>query len=66
MPVFSPAAVAFWSVLSVAGAAAGAYHGTKRNDSVGWGLWWGLCGGAFPVVVPVIALAQGFGTRSRV
>jgi hypothetical protein len=49
-----------WAVLSAASAGAGAYHGYKRNDSVLWGVVWGLLGGAFPVITPAIALAQGF------
>lgn len=40
-----------------------AYHGVKRNNgSVGWGLWWGLMGGLFPVVTPAIAFGQGLST----
>ena len=50
-----------WPVLSFASAAASTYHGYKRNDSVGWAVWWGLMGGLFPVITPVIAIAQGFG-----
>jgi len=49
-------------VAPVTGAAA-IYHGYKRNDSVGWALWWGLMGAAFPVITIPIALAQGFGKR---
>jgi hypothetical protein len=41
-------------------AGASAYHGYKRNKSVGWAVAWGFFGGAFPIVVPAIALAQGF------
>lgn len=52
-----------WWVLSTASMAASAYHGYKRNDSVGWAVAWGLLGGMFPVLVPAIALAQGFGKR---
>lgn len=52
---------ATWAVLSAASAGASAYHGYKRNDSVGWAVVWGLLGGAFPVITPAIALAQGFG-----
>lgn len=51
-----------WGALSVASSAASAYHGYKRNDSIGWAAWWGLMGGLFPVITPAIALAQGFGT----
>ena len=48
-------------LLSTVSAGASAYHGYKRNKSVGWALVWGAFGGAFPIVVPAIALAQGFG-----
>lgn len=51
--------------LSTASMAASAYHGYKRHDSVGWALWWGLMGAMFPVITPTIAVAQGFGKRSR-
>jgi hypothetical protein len=55
------ALTATWAVVSAASAGASAYHGYKRNDSVGWAIVWGLLGGAFPVITPAIALAQGFG-----
>lgn len=50
-----------WAVASVVSSAAGAFHGYRRNQSVGWALVWAVLGGMFPVVVPAIALAQGFG-----
>lgn len=50
----------FWA-LDVASMAASTYHGYKRNNSVGWAIWWGLMGSLFPVITPVIAVAQGFG-----
>lgn len=47
--------------LSIVSAAASGYHGVRRNrGSIGWGLWWFAVGSLFPVVTPVIALAQGF------
>lgn len=49
--------------LSVAGTALGAYHGYKRNDSVGWAIWWALCGAVFPIITVPVALAQGYGER---
>lgn len=52
-----------WSVLSTASMALGAYHGYRRNQSVGWAIWWGLMGLTFPVITPAIAAAQGFGKR---
>lgn len=48
-------------VAALASGAVSAYHGVKRNNgSVGWGVGWFILGSAFPVVVPVIAFAQGF------
>lgn len=42
-----------------------AYHGYKRNASIGWALVWGILGGAFwPLGVP-IAIAQGYGKPAR-
>lgn len=49
----------------IAGTVIGAYHGYKRNDSVGWAIGWGLLGGMFPVIVIPVAFAQGIGTRKR-
>lgn len=48
-----------YSLAGVAGTAIGAYHGYKRNDSVGWGVVWGLLGGLFPIIVIPVAFAQG-------
>jgi len=48
-------------VAGTASVVALAYHGYKRNQSIGWALVWGIVGGAFwPLGLP-IALAQGFG-----
>lgn len=48
-------------VAGTASVAALAYHGYKRNQSIGWALVWGILGGAFwPIALP-ISLAQGFG-----
>ena len=52
-----------WSALSLGSMALSAYHGYKRNDSVGWAIWWGFLGSVFPVLTPAIAFAQGFGQR---
>lgn len=51
--------------IEAAGTALGAYHGYVRNDSIGWAIWWGLMGGAFPIFTIPVALAQGFGKRAR-
>ncbi|UCC72098.1 MAG: hypothetical protein JSV86_17270 [Gemmatimonadota bacterium] len=50
-----------WGVLSTVSAAACAYHGYKRNESIGWAVWWFIAGGLFFPITPVIAVAQGFG-----
>lgn len=54
-----------WAVAATASFAASIYHGYKRNDSVGWAIWWGLMGALFPVVTPTVAVIQGFGKRKR-
>ncbi len=54
-----------YALAGVAGTAIGAYHGYKRNDSVGWAIGWALLGGLFPVVVIPVAYAQGIGERKR-
>jgi hypothetical protein len=50
-------------VLAMASASASAYHGYKRNASIGWALVWFGLGSIFPIVTPVIAVAQGYGKR---
>ncbi len=52
-------------VLVTSSVALSAYHGYRRNRSIGWAVWWALMGALFPVVTPAIALAQGFGQPSR-
>jgi hypothetical protein len=52
-----------WEVVSAASVGISAYHGYKRNNSVGWAIGWGLLGGMFPILVPTIALAQGLGKK---
>jgi hypothetical protein len=49
--------------LSVAGTAIGAYHGYKRNNSVGWAIGWAVLGGMFPVITSAVAFAQGISKR---
>lgn len=45
------------------GGLTGAYHGYKRNDSIGWGIAWGILGSWFWALTIPISLAQGFGKR---
>ena len=52
-------------IIITAGTAAGAYHGYKRNQSIGWAIGWGLLGGAFPILTTVIAIAQGYGKKKK-
>lgn len=53
-----------WTLVTLS-AAASAYHGYRRNQSVGWAVWWGLMGYVAPVITPAIGVAQGFGKRKR-
>lgn len=50
-----------FTVAYMASIGASAYHGYRRNDSLGWAVWWALMGGIFPVITPAVAIAQGFG-----
>jgi len=58
---FEDKPVPIWQYLSLAGAASGAYHGFRRNNSVGWAIGWAFLGGAFPVITIPVSLAQGYG-----
>lgn len=51
-------------VVRTASMAASVYHGYKRNDSIGWALWWGAAGWLFPIITPAIGVAQGFGKKA--
>jgi hypothetical protein len=62
--VSKPVAI-MWSIASTASFAACVYHGYKRNDSIGWAIGWGFMGALFPVITPVIAVAQGFAQPKR-
>lgn len=55
--------VKIYSVFGLAAAATGAYHGYRRNESVGWAVGWFLLGSIFPFVSVPVMLAQGFGKR---
>ena len=54
-----------FGALALASSAASAYHGYKRNRSIGWAIAWGVAGGLAPILTPAIALAQGFGDRKK-
>lgn len=65
LPVMSATTAAVWGVASTVSSALCAYHGYKRNESVGWAIGWALLGGMFPVIAPVVAVAQGFGEKAK-
>lgn len=65
LPVMSSTTAALWGLASAVSSAACAYHGYKRNDSVGWAIGWALLGGMFPIITPAIAAAQGFGEKAK-
>ncbi len=50
--------------LTVLSALFSGVHGFKRNNgSIGWGLWWFIGGSIFPIVTPVLAMAQGYAKK---
>ena len=53
-------------VIDAAAIAASAYHGYKRNDSIGWALVWGAMGALLPLVTVPVAFAQGFGQPKQI
>lgn len=58
--------IPWWSkVYSAVGMSAAAYHGYKRNNSVGWALLWGGFGAISPILTNVIAYAEGFGEPKK-
>lgn len=59
--MMSASSMQMWRLLSVASSGLSAFHGYRRNNSIGWAVGWAILGGMFPVVVPAIAFAQGFG-----
>lgn len=61
----SAASTVIWGTISTVSTAASAYHGYRRNQSVGWGIGWGIAGMLFPIITPAIAVAQGFGERAK-
>jgi len=64
-PEPAPVTSLLWTALRAVSVGASAYHGTRRNDSVAWGVTWGLLGWFAPVITPAVAAAQGFGKRQR-
>ena len=63
-PVPTKGNMVLWA-LAAAGTTVGAYHGYKRNNSVGWGVGWAILGGIAPFIVLPIVVAQGLGKRKK-
>lgn len=59
----TPSTNSIWALASVAAVGLAAYHGYKRNHSVGWAVGWGIAAGISPIITGAVALAQGFGKR---
>ncbi len=61
---FSSTTWRIYRVLSMISAPLSAYHGYKRHQNgahpIAWATGWFFVGGLFPVLVPTLAVAQGF------
>jgi hypothetical protein len=62
---FNAAAREIGYTIAMLSAAAGVYHGYRRDQSVGWALAWGVFGALLPIVAMPLAFAQGFGERKK-
>lgn len=54
-----------YSLIALVAGGASAYHGYRRNDSVGWAVVWYLMGAWFPFITLPVAFAQGYAKRAR-
>ena len=55
-----------YAAVSLISSVVSGYHGFKRNKgSIGWAAAWFILGGALPIFVPTIAVAQGFGKPAK-
>lgn len=59
-----------YALLGTVSMAASAYHGYKRNDvpggsPIGWAIGWGALGSLFPLITPVVAVAQGYAEPAK-
>jgi hypothetical protein len=61
----SPVVRAVYGLFSTAAAVSGAYHGYKRNESVGWAVGWFIFGGLLPMLSVPIMFAEGFAERKH-
>jgi hypothetical protein len=59
-PTVQLGAVIATAALSLVSAGISAYHGYRRDRSVMAGVGWGFMGAIFPVVTPIVSIAQGY------
>jgi hypothetical protein len=56
-----------WEIVRLAGMGLAAYHGYRRNNSIGWAVGWAVLAALSPptssIVVVAVAYSQGFGKR---
>ena len=52
-----------WKLISIGAVGLAAFHGYRRNRSVGWAIGWALLAGFSPVITTGVAVAQGLGKR---
>ncbi len=64
-PIARVLASPIYRLVSLASTAGLAFHGYRRNESVGWAIGWALLGGLAPVIAWPVAFAQGFGKPRR-
>lgn len=64
-PSKSSAAYQIGAYVAMASGALSAYHGYKRNESIGWAIGWFFLGALVPPITLPIALAQGFGKSAK-
>lgn len=62
-PTVSPAVRFIAITLDLLSTAGLAFHGYRRNKSIGWAIGWAILGGAFPIIGWPVAIAQGFGQQ---
>ncbi len=58
-------AIPVWYGVAALSSGVSAYHGYKRNKSVGWAVVWGMFGAIAPVITPAVAVAEGFGKPAK-
>lgn len=53
-----------YSIISSVASVAGAYHGYRRNNSLGWAIAWFFLSGMFPLIAMPVAFAQGYAKKA--